>query len=375
MRYLFFIAFLTCGISVQAQNVGVGTSAPAGRLHVSYESQYKNPGILLTDSTLQRMGILQFQNVDNGKYIRADGRSLSKNSSDSYLDIRSDSVLIATFRGNGMLGVGNVSPNESLDVAGNINLTGNIKVNGTSGSPGQALMMNSSGNMVWASMASSYSYFWAFKTAGNTNWTVPAGVTKILIEAWGAGGGGRGDNITVGNGGGGGGYVIAIANVTPGDVLPITIGTGGTGGSSNTSGTTTSVGIGASTVQAFGGVAASSGSTGGTWSIVLPGTTIVSYDGEDGEPGELMGNEVFQRPAVGDDLAHYKYGNGGNCANTTATGGVGGTSTVNATTASIIFGANSIKPPRKPGGGGCATYSPSASIYNTGASGKVVIHW
>lgn len=80
-----------------------------------------------------------------------------------------------------------------------------------------------------------------------STFTVPAGVTHILVELWGAGGGGGGgasarivaDQVGGGNayyggaggyGAGSGGYVRKLIAVTPGDVYDVIIGAGGSGG-------------------------------------------------------------------------------------------------------------------------------------------------
>lgn len=71
----------------------------------------------------------------------------------------------------------------------------------------------------------------AVKFTQSTSWTVPAGVTSVLILVVGGGGGG-GSNLQ-GEGGGGGGAGAAFFNVvsvTPGTSIPITIGAGGAGG-------------------------------------------------------------------------------------------------------------------------------------------------
>ena len=63
--------------------------------------------------------------------------------------------------------------------------------------------------------------------------TVPAGVTSMTIEAWGAGGGGGSndkgwDGVPGGgSGGGGGSYCKAIVSVTAGSVLSVQVGAGG----------------------------------------------------------------------------------------------------------------------------------------------------
>jgi len=66
----------------------------------------------------------------------------------------------------------------------------------------------------------------------NGVFTVPAGVTEITVECWGAGGGGgRSSSCGAGRGGGGGGaYARSILTVSPGQQFNFTVGTGGTGG-------------------------------------------------------------------------------------------------------------------------------------------------
>jgi hypothetical protein len=82
-----------------------------------------------------------------------------------------------------------------------------------------------------------------FVTSGSL--IIPAGVTRVLVELWGAGGGGggsgAGDCVSIfghtvcflgpsGAGGGGSAYVRAVVKVTPGSTYAIVIGTGGIGG-------------------------------------------------------------------------------------------------------------------------------------------------
>lgn len=73
-----------------------------------------------------------------------------------------------------------------------------------------------------------------WSVAGTYSWTVPAGVSRVLAEVWGAGGGGGGANsgsvASAGAGGGGGGYARKYFSVTPGQIIPIIIGAGGTRG-------------------------------------------------------------------------------------------------------------------------------------------------
>ncbi|MGB4967092.1 MAG: hypothetical protein WBO35_02715, partial [Candidatus Saccharimonadales bacterium] len=68
-----------------------------------------------------------------------------------------------------------------------------------------------------------------FRTAGTSTFTVPAGVTNLTVQVWGAGGGGGAGSGGSGPGGdgGGGGYSKAVLSVTPSESLTILVGTGG----------------------------------------------------------------------------------------------------------------------------------------------------
>jgi hypothetical protein len=114
-----------------------------------------------------------------------------------------------------------------------------------------------------------------FSTPGDSSFQVPAGVTSLLVEVWGAGGGGGGGcsgyNSTnaassfAGGGGGGGGsgaYARSVIPVVPGTTLTIRVGAGGGGGSGGQQ-------------QGYGLVQpGTSGQPGGATSV-LSGTTVL----------------------------------------------------------------------------------------------------
>lgn len=66
---------------------------------------------------------------------------------------------------------------------------------------------------------------------GTYTFTVPAGVTSLNVQCWGAGAGATGGSTSTGQGAGGGGAYAGEPNyaVTPGQVLSYTVGAGGTG--------------------------------------------------------------------------------------------------------------------------------------------------
>lgn len=81
-----------------------------------------------------------------------------------------------------------------------------------------------------------------FTTPGDHLFVVPAGVTSLVTEIWGAGGGGGGAlggqimislRTGAGGGGGGGAYVLTSVPVIPGETLIVRVGAGGAGGLSS----------------------------------------------------------------------------------------------------------------------------------------------
>lgn len=136
-------------------------------------------------------------------------------------------------------------------------------------------------------------------------WTVPADVTEITVEAWGAGGAGGGSTSNSaggGSGGGGGGYCINVFTVAPGQTINYTIGAGGTGSNGNgTSGGTTLIlslqangggGGGANKGTIGSGGTASGGTTNITGGSGLKGKGNTGGNGGTGASGGAGGNGV-----------------------------------------------------------------------------------
>ncbi|MCD0470039.1 T9SS sorting signal type C domain-containing protein [Flavobacterium sp. JAS] len=121
-----------------------------------------------------------------------------------------------------------------------------------------------------------------FDSSGS--YTIPAGVTNIQVECWGAGGGGGAASVdpSAGGGGAGGGYVKnTVISVTPNSTYTVNVGTGGIvstsasggkGGSSWFGSTTTILAVGGNggvlgngtTPNGAGGVVTTTGNVGGT---------------------------------------------------------------------------------------------------------------
>ena len=217
---------------------------------------------------------------------------------------------------------------------------------------------------------SGFSNYQVFNASGN--FIVPAGVSKLYVEAWGAGGGGGGgggggnnggSGGGTGGGGGGGGYFKDIFTVSPGNTLAVVIGTAGAGGSGGSMG-----GVGVS------GNNGSSGISGGNTSF----NGQIAFGGNGGNGGN-------GGPAGGGNVNGGNGGAGGGGQGPLGQvgqfgqGGSGGT-------AGVGFGGNAAggggfggNPggDKTPGGGGSGGVG-QPTTGNSGSSGgvgRVVIWW
>jgi len=174
--------------------------------------------------------------------------------------------------------------------------------------------------------------------------TVPAGVTSITVECWGAGGGGATITGNAGGGGGGGGaYSIGVLTVTPDGTHNIIVGQGGVAG--NDGGNSS---FGATLVVGVGGKGAVQNSqTGGSGGNSADSTGDTSYSG---------GN--------GGSVASGKLGaGGGGGAGSTGAGGNGATPTVqDGGTGTPLNGGNG-------GDGGANSNGLAGSTYGGGGGG------
>lgn len=365
---------------LMAQNVGVGTNNPQARLEVrdtaktklliASKSYLDSSQIVLSNRTASNLGtdMLISANRENG--LRFTSQSdLTANNNDSIL------TLLPT----GRVGINDPTPSERLDVNGNMNITGIIKANGNAGQPNQVLMQNSSGNLVWGDIADAYKNFDAFYTAGSGTWTVPANVTKILVELTGAGSGGNAYG-----GGGGGGYIMAQLDVTPGSSINYTVGAGSVGSSvTNTSnGGSSSVSTGTVTFTVEGGLGATynttfkSYSSGGGMGLVSP-STFKNYITIPGASG-LMGRSNFIQRTASTFLEEVSGADGGGpgyCRTCTAKGAYVLYDVATSSVLQTRYGLGRSYP----GTGGCGGYFfISSGAYaggSIGANGLVIIRY
>jgi len=273
---------------------------------------------------------------------------------------------------NGNTGIGTQSPTEKLDVNGSINISQTIKANGVSGQPGQVLSLNSNGNIAWSDFTEFKNHQTFQYQVDAIAWYVPAGVTRIMVEAWAGGGGG-----SIVAGGGGGGYVCASYPVTEGELVAFQIGKYGAGGiginAGAPGGNTIIIAPTANTdnMVAYGGGGAGAFPNGllgkaGSFAVGLRG---IGKSGEDGQTNRLdyhqLNTNTFLEATVG--------GKGGDAGNVINSGSAGGYRLYNLSTSSQIRetypGAA-----RHPGGGGAGHFI-GYEINCAGASGMVIIHY
>jgi hypothetical protein len=111
------------------------------------------------------------------------------------------------------------------------------------------------------------------------SFTVPAGVTSVLVEMWGGGGAAGLPNVTgIGGAGGGGSYLRTVVGVTPGEVIPVSIGQGGAA--------TCGVDGGSGGNTMFGTLATAGGGHGGT-AAGQPGAGGLADPGGISQPGSV----------------------------------------------------------------------------------------
>lgn len=182
-------------------------------------------------------------------------------------------------------------------------------------------------------------------TGGLQTFTVPAGVTSLTIQAWGAQGGGVD--------GGNGGYAAGILAVTPGQVLDLYVGGQGSSTTSSAPGGYNGGGNGGldtggdgtgTTLWSFGGGGASDVRLSGTKVIVAGGGGGASTGGSSTSGGSGGGTN-------GTDAPDYQNAFGGH-GGTQSGGGSPGSTLRNATYGGLGYGGNGSSGYKAWGGGG-----------------------
>lgn len=201
------------------------------------------------------------------------------------------------------------------------------------------------------------------------NWTAPAGVTSVTVEAWGGGGAGGGVTANQGKGGGGAGgqYARKVVTVTPGASYAVVVGAGGTGdtGDGNTGGDSTFAGNvvvakgGAGGTGAASGVGGDGSSAGGVGDVVHAGGS--GADASGGNSG--AGGGGAGSGGAGGDASGTTPGSG--TASGGGSGGAGRSGRGSGNDGSVAGG----------GGGGASSNNNSDQSGGDGARGQVILTW
>ena len=240
----------------------------------------------------------------------------------------------------------------------------------------------------------------SFSVTGNSNWTVPAGVSSISVKLWGGGGGGgsakcsyttSGGIYTHGGAGGGGGGAFAShpsLTVTPGENLTIVVGSGGAAGANGSNGGSGSIsqlkrgtivlaqadfGSGG-TGFALTDAANISNKSGGAGGLANFSTGTLNYNGGNGGFG-ARGTNFDCGGGGGESGNSTSNGDVGDNANNTATavggslgdGGNGGDGKGTNSSNGAVNGLPGVFPGGGGGGGGAGRNSSGTSTANGGA--------
>jgi hypothetical protein len=178
-------------------------------------------------------------------------------------------ALFATTNGTGVAGkftgtnaletVGNAK------VGGNMNLTGEIQNNGAAGTAGQFLRSNGNNTMSWNTIGSTMGYKKGIMILNDQPWTVPAGVTEVMVEIWGGGASaGVNSNKYPTGSGNSGGYGRTVQQVTQSTIINFYIGIGGiaAGSLSQNHGGSSTVTFFSNYLSAYGGIDANYSTSG-----------------------------------------------------------------------------------------------------------------
>lgn len=380
---LFLLAVCMVSATGFSQNVGIGTATPQSRLQVNFNSNSPAAanGMHLVDSGVNTYNKLRFSKSYHTTGMNMGLFTAANTSADKYFDIFSDSMVVATFQGNGRLGVRKTLPEYPLDVNGDINTTGTLRVNGNAGTDGQVLFSNGNGTMAWGNMCEFKNI--AILNAGTSaSWPIPVGTKRLWVELWGGGGCGH-----IYAGGGGGAYISAFIDVldpnTPGS-LTYTVGNGGTGGSgANGSGSsvayTNPSGL---SLQAGGGIGpsftapASVGNGFGGNISVLP-ATFSAYTYERGKAGQAYTHTIHSAPAATYEVVTG--GRGGDAGNAPGTGALSNQLIYNLTAGATVQITNALGNGTVPGGGGGSglrTLGGTTFLVGSGgANGLILVHY
>jgi hypothetical protein len=151
MKKIFSLLFLCgCLFNSFGQSVGVGTSTPSATLEVkkSGKSTVKISSNGILDTAQLIFNNRTLANVGTTMQISSNREEGLRFSSSSDLPANTnDTIMQITPQGN--VGIRTVVPQFPLDVTGDINLRGNLRLAGIAGLPGTVLSIKQNGSPIW----------------------------------------------------------------------------------------------------------------------------------------------------------------------------------------------------------------------------------
>ncbi|MCU0374596.1 MAG: hypothetical protein MUF24_04725 [Chitinophagaceae bacterium] len=360
-------------MATTAQNVGLGATTPLMNLHIRGISD--STILLLENGDPLSVGSNVGLYFRNANYFTGAIKTTGAGTNTARLGFYTFAGLGAngsslreriSILDNGQVGINNTNPEAMLDVSGTIKISG-----GNPGS-GKVLTSNANGLASWQPLPdngnSCFQNLKEIGLPGTTNWTVPAGVTKIWVEMWGSGGNGSANTFPqVGGGGGAGAYASFFVTVTPGSSVTVSV----TSGNDNY----TQFSYGGDYVRTGNGENGYQASGGGRGGFIIRGGVSFSLNAfySSGEAGENSTYGISE-DNTGTKTAFFRGGRGGN-----AYKGSGGNGEVWAVAAGSGYfsGINRGLADRPVGygsGGGARTHSGISSPVE-GALGGVLIYY
>ena len=319
MKKLFTIIILLISATALAQNVGIGETNPtesklqikatdsaALLIHNSFTSTNSKTALFYKNENNFSGSIATVKTAPGyyrmGMYTYGSGTASGLIERVSILD-------------GGNVGIGNINPLAKLDVAGTVKIS-----DGTQGAD-KVLTSDAAGNASWRSLGGQFGYKKCTQLAplsgGNLagNFVVPAGVTEIMVEVWGAGSGGTVfSTVKEGFGGVSGGYARTIQTVTPGQSCAYSIGQGSLSDNPSTAvsdGGNTTFNFTGTNITAFGGGGRSGSAFVPVSGIVKSGTgTVNNLFVLNGNTGDLATADYKQKSSTV-FVEIRKFGSGG----------------------------------------------------------------
>jgi hypothetical protein len=130
-------------------NVGIGTGVAGGKLQINHNSTNVQPALLLMDSANGAGNMIAFRKQGLNKQFRINSNLAPLNQDASLVfGVHNDGEIYAGIlflKGDGKVGINNSLPANALDITGDLNITGRLKVGGNTGTPGQVLTSNGPG--------------------------------------------------------------------------------------------------------------------------------------------------------------------------------------------------------------------------------------